>query len=136
MSLLAAPLTSFNVRLLHLSILLIVSFNLLGCSQLTNLNWSSIAGNFLSTQIGNLKSSSHVDSTVRLQGKVISRVPFLSGGAYQLEDSSAKIWVTTTTKLPAVGKEIAIEGKVRFQSISLENQEWGELYVTESLRSK
>ncbi len=131
MSLLAAPLTSFNVRLFHLSILLIVSFNLFGCSQLANLNWSSIAPNFLSTQISNLKSSGHVDSTVRLQGKVISRVPFLNGGAYQLEDSSGKIWVTTTTKLPAVGKEIAIEGKVRFQSISMENQEWGELYVVE-----
>lgn len=131
MSLLAAPLTSFNVRLFHLSILLIVSFNLLGCNQLANLNWSSIAPNFLSTQIGNLKSSGHLDSTVRLQGKVISQVPFLNGGAYQLEDSSGKIWVTTTTKLPAVGKEIAIEGKVRFQSISIDNQEWGELYVVE-----
>jgi hypothetical protein len=111
--------------------LLIVLFGLLGCSQLTNLTRSPIAEHFFSTQIGDLEPTKNIDANIRLKGKITSVAPFLKGGAYQLEDSTGKIWVTTATKLPAKGEEVAIEAKVQYQSIAIENQEWGEIYAIE-----
>jgi hypothetical protein len=115
---------------------LLLLLNLVGCSQLNNFSLSPIAQNLLHTQISSLKTPKSIDSNVYLQGKVSDRSPFLEGGAYQLEDSTGKIWITTATKLPSLGAEVAIEGKVRYQSIPIENREWGELYVIESAEGK
>jgi hypothetical protein len=129
MLLLSTVTTFFYVRLSRFSIILVLFLNISGCGQLNNFSWSSIAQNFLHTQISSLEIPKSIDSNVYLQGKVSDRSPFLEGGAYQLDDRTGKIWITTTTKLPSVGKEVAIEGKVHYQSIPIENREWGELYI-------
>jgi hypothetical protein len=123
MLLLSIVTTFFHSRLSRLSIILLLLLIIFGCDRLP------IAQNFLHTQINSLEIPKSIDSNVYLQGKVSHRSPFLRGGAYQLDDRTGKIWITTTTKLPSLGTEIAIEGKVRYQSIPIENREWGELYI-------
>lgn len=136
MLLLSTVTTFFYVRLSRLSIILLLLLNIVGCGQLNNFSWSPIAQNFLHTPISSLEAPKSIDSNVYLQGKVSARSPFLEGGAYQLDDSTGKIWITTATKLPSLGTEIAIKGKVHYQSIVIENREWGELYVIQLFERK
>jgi hypothetical protein len=114
-----AVLPLFNLRLLRLSLVSIVFLILLGCSQLGDYN----------SAIGNLEASGSIGANVNLQGNVVDRAPFLTGGAYQLEDRTGKIWITTSSKLPAIGEEVSLEGKVQYQNISVDNLEWGEVYI-------
>jgi hypothetical protein len=123
MLLLSIVTTFFYVRLSRLSIILFLVLNISGCDRLP------LAQNFLPTQIGSLETPKSIDSNVYLKGKVSDRSPFLQGGAYQLDDRTGKIWIMTANNLPSLGTEIAIEGKVYYQSIPIENREWGELYI-------
>jgi hypothetical protein len=129
MLLLSTVITFFYVRLSRLSIILLLLLNIAGCGQFNNFSRLPIAQNFLHTQISSLEIPKNIDSNVYLKGKVSDRSPFLEGGAYQLDDSTGKIWIITTNKLPSLETEIAIEGTVRYQSIPIENREWGELYM-------
>jgi hypothetical protein len=129
MLLLSTVITFFYVRLSRLSIILLLLLNIAGCGQFNNFSRLPIAQNLLHTQISSLEIPKNIDSNVYLKGKVSDRSPFLEGGAYQLDDSTGKIWITTTNKLPSLETEVAIEGTVRYQSIPIENREWGELYM-------
>jgi hypothetical protein len=82
------------------------------------------------TDIGKVQPDSR-DSSIYLKGKVTAHAPLLSGGAYQLEDTTGKVWVLTQEKLPQQGTEIAIEGRVQYQDISIEQQSMGELYIVQ-----
>jgi hypothetical protein len=70
-------------------------------------------------------------SNIYLKGKVTAHAPLLGSGAYQLEDKTGKVWVLTNEKLPQTGTEIAIEGQVEYQDISIEQQNLGELYIVQ-----
>ena len=72
-----------------------------------------------------------VNKTVYLQGKVVHIAPFLDNSAYQLEDSTGKIWVVTTENPPQLGKQIEVKGKIKYQSLPFAEQELGDFYVVE-----
>jgi len=72
-----------------------------------------------------------VNKTVSLQGKVVHLAPFLDNSAYQLEDSTGKIWVVTTQNPPQLSQQIEIKGKVKFQSLPFAEQELGDFYIVE-----
>ena len=98
----------------------------IGCGPLNHLG--IVLSNPPSNSIGELQPSSS-DLTVNLQGKVINVAPFLSNGAYQLQDKTGIIWVLTEHPLPQLGAEIAIQGQVKYQPLNLGQQEMGELYI-------
>ncbi len=81
------------------------------------------------TKIGDIQPNPQTDTKIYLEGKVTTIAPFLTGGAYQLQDATGKIWVVTNQTLPSVGDEVAIAGEVKFQSIPISGQEIGEAYV-------
>ncbi len=84
------------------------------------------------TAISEIQSNQTVQEVVYLQGQVISQAPFLNSGAYQVQDTTGKIWVVSNQELPNVGDQVVIEGQVQFQSIPISGQEMGELYLQET----
>lgn len=75
-------------------------------------------------------SQKQIGKTVYLTGKVVHLAPFVDNAAYQLADSTGKIWVVTQ-ELPQLGKEITIKGKIKHQSLPFEGQELGDFYLIE-----
>jgi len=90
------------------------------------------------TAISEIQSTQNTQEVVYLQGQVINQAPFLNSGAYQLEDTTGKIWVVSNQELPNVGDQVVIGGQVQFQSIPIGGQEMGEVYLqkTEQLQRK
>lgn len=71
------------------------------------------------------------ESLIYLEGKVVDRAPFMDSGSYQLQDETGTIWVLTDENLPQTGEQIIIKGKVAYQSIAIDGQDLGELYIVE-----
>lgn len=76
-------------------------------------------------------SAEKIDRTVYLTGMVRQIAPLVDSNAYQIEDSTGKIWVVTNHHPPQLGQVIKIEGKIRHQSLPFDNLEWGDFYVVE-----
>ena len=72
--------------------------------------------------------------TVSLKGKVGKHIPFLESSAYEIEDSTGRIWVFTTKPIPKPQGEVWVEGKPQFMSIPIAGQELGEIYIQELKR--
>lgn len=72
-----------------------------------------------------------VGKTFYLQGKVVHQAPFLGNSAYQLEDSTGKIWVVTTQNPPQLDRQIQIKGKIQYQSLPFADRELGDFYLVE-----
>ena len=71
-----------------------------------------------------------VGKTVYLKGKIVHIAPFLDNAAYQLEDSTGKIWVVTT-QTPLSNQQINIKGKIEYKSLPFADQEMGDFYIVE-----
>ncbi|MBP0030990.1 hypothetical protein [Roseofilum sp. Guam] len=71
--------------------------------------------------------------TVEIQGQVVKFIPLLNGYAYQLEDDTGIVVVVATTEAQpvAIGDSVKIRGELRYQSIPIQGQELGEVYVVE-----
>ena len=76
-------------------------------------------------------SPQKIDRTVYLTGMVKQIVPLVDSTAYQIEDSTGKIWVLTNYNPPQLGQPIKIEGKIQHQSLPFADREWGDFYVVE-----
>lgn len=72
---------------------------------------------------------------ISVRGKAIATAPFLDRGAYQLENKNGQIWVMSDRALPAIGTMIKVRGRVEYQSIPLNDREFGEIYLQEIDRS-
>jgi hypothetical protein len=85
------------------------------------------------TAIDTVIQNRRIGETVRVQGQVTKLAPFLGGGAYQLQDSTGQIWAISNAKreLPKIGTEKSVTGIVRYQSIPVQNREFGEVYLEE-----
>ena len=70
-------------------------------------------------------------SSIHINGKVSQSAPFLDGGAYEIQDSTGKIWVITQQSLPKAGTEVLILGKLNFHDLRLGANDFGEVFVTE-----
>ncbi|NMG22612.1 hypothetical protein [Brasilonema bromeliae] len=102
---------------------------LLSCGNLGYLGINAIGANI--TQIQDLKAQQEDGKTLYVQGKVEKRVPLLNRYAYQINDSTGKIWVVTNQTNLQQGVQVVIKGKVRYQSIPLGDKEYGEFYIDE-----
>ncbi|KAB8330807.1 hypothetical protein SD80_029640 [Scytonema tolypothrichoides VB-61278] len=102
---------------------------LLSCGNLGYLGINAIGANI--TQIQDLKAQQEDGKTLYVQGKVEKRVPLLNRYAYQINDSTGKIWVVTNQTGLRQGVQVVIKGKVRYQSIPLGDKEYGEVYIDE-----
>ncbi|MDZ7961563.1 MAG: hypothetical protein RMY34_27405 [Aulosira sp. DedQUE10] len=106
---------------------------LCSCSNFTQSGFN--VGNFRVgsnvTPIGEIKPQQNNQATVYIQGKVERQVPLAKRWAYQIDDSTGKIWVVTNQTKLAKGDQVVIKGKVRYQSIPLAGKEFGEVYVEE-----
>lgn len=71
------------------------------------------------------------DSTVYIQGKVEKTAPLIQRKAYQISDSSGKIWVITNQVNFQIGEQVVLKGNVQYQSIPLAGKEYGEIYLEE-----
>jgi hypothetical protein len=117
----------FRLKIFPLALLSLVVTSLFGCNQFSPLGLAMPEV----TPIAELKYPPKGSPTVKIKGKVADRAPFLESGAYLLQDGTGTVWVRTLQTPPAEGKELFIEGKVEYQSIPLQQQELGGLYVKE-----
>ncbi|MGL5940615.1 MAG: hypothetical protein ACRC2S_09545 [Waterburya sp.] len=76
-------------------------------------------------------SDSKVGKTVYLTGKVIHLAPLIDNAAYQLEDTTGKIWVITSQSSPQIGQALTIKGKIAYQSLPFAGQDFGDFYIVE-----
>ncbi len=108
---------------------------LMSCGELgSSLNGINFRIGANVTNISNIKSP-HNQGTVYLQGQVTSIVPLSAPWqAYQMQDSSGKIWAITSQKGLQIKDKLLIKGFLRYQSIPVEAQELGDFYVEEQQR--
>jgi hypothetical protein len=115
-------------------IALLLVAGLCSCSSFTTPNLKvgnlSIGSNV--TLIQEIKPETDQESIVYVQGKVEKQVPLIKQWAYQINDSTGTIWVITDQPNLKEGEQVVIEGKVRYKSIPLADQEFGEVYIEES----
>ncbi|MEH2249011.1 hypothetical protein [Nostoc sp.] len=83
------------------------------------------------TPIREIKPEQNNQATVYIQGQVEKQAPLMKQWAYEINDSTGKIWVVTNQKNLAKGAQVVIKGKVRYRSIPLAGKELGEVYLEE-----
>ncbi len=107
---------------------------LCGCGKWTapSLNSDNFRIGSNITPIRDIQPGKDDSATVYVQGKVERQVPLLQRWAYQIDDSTGKIWVVTNQSDLAQGKQVVVKGKVIYKSIPLAGKEFGEVYVEES----
>ena len=88
------------------------------------------------TSIAEIRRNWKDYTTVSLKGKVGKHIPFLESSAYEIEDSTGRIWVLTTKPIPKPQREVWVEGKPQFMSIPIAGQELGEIYIQELKRKE
>ncbi|MBF2027349.1 MAG: hypothetical protein IGS48_11355 [Oscillatoriales cyanobacterium C42_A2020_001] len=111
------------------AILLLGVMLLVGCGSLSGSEPQKPSPTVQTTPIEVLLKLPKQASTVYLKGKVGDRVPLLGGTVYKLQDSTGEIWVLTQQPPPNTGEEVVVKGTLRYQSISINNQELGSVYV-------
>lgn len=124
-----------NNLFLHTGLVLCLVAGTYGCGQVSTSGWNfsnlRIGSNV--TPIRNIKPAQDHQATVYVQGKVERQVPMLQRWAYQIDDSTGKIWVLTNQTNLEIGQEVVVKGKVRYKSIPVDGMDLGEVYVEEQL---
>lgn len=110
-------------------LLLLLLFGLTSCG--------AIAAQFgipQASSIAQIRSNPPISKSVSLQGTVSHTAPMIDQQMYQLKDDSGEIWILTKTTVQQ-GDSVKVRGTVRFASISIDNQEQGEIYIEEHSRT-
>ncbi|MDJ1181438.1 hypothetical protein PJF56_21470 [Roseofilum sp. BLCC_M91] len=110
---------------------LVLAASLWGCNLESPLPFGFGLPSNLITPIESLSPTA--SETVYLQGRVVKLIPLLNRYAYQLEDDTGVVVVLTTGEVqePAIGDSVKVRGQLRHQSIPIQGQELGEVYVLE-----
>ena len=69
------------------------------------------------------------NTTIYIQGKVEKTAPLIKKKAYQISDSTGKIWVITNQRNLGIGEQVIFKGNVKYKSIPLDGKEYGEIYL-------
>ncbi|WP_071191776.1 hypothetical protein [Trichormus sp. NMC-1] len=121
-----------SLRFFHLVLTFLLVFELYGCSNSRNPgNTSNLILSANATPIREIKPAPKNQATVYIQGKVEKEAPLIKQKAYQINDSTGKIWVLTHQNNLQVGQQVIFKGKVRYKSIPLAGKEYGEVYLEE-----
>ena len=57
--------------------------------------------------------SRYRDREVRLRGSVVDSYSVLGSGAYQLDDTTGRLWIVSNTGVPRQGARVRVNGRVR-----------------------
>jgi hypothetical protein len=68
------------------------------------------------------------NSAVVVAGRVVTIAPLIGRVAYEVQDATGTIWVLAP-QAPAANSEVKVHGTLRFESVKIENQETGEVYI-------
>ena len=119
---------------LHAKIVQMTAISLLMAGLLTGCQtW--VQSGFGVTSVDRIEKNWQKYSKVYVRGTVKQVVPFVGNAAYELEDSTGNIWVfTSTIPAPKSGEEVLIQGQVKYQSIPISGQEFGEVYIEQVKR--
>ena len=79
-------------------------------------------------------SPNSVNETVYVEGEVQQHAPLLDSWLYQIADSTAAIWVASSTPPPAIGSSVRVQGIVRYEEILIDSADIGEYYLQEASR--
>ena len=69
------------------------------------------------------------NTTIYIQGKVEKTAPLIKKKAYQINDSTGKIWVITNQRNLGIGEQVILKGDIQYKSIPLDGKEYGEIYL-------
>ncbi|WP_051039838.1 hypothetical protein [Synechococcus sp. PCC 7336] len=86
--------------------LLLCLVTLSSCGQIARLTATT-------TPIATAIESAGDTQEIYIRGRVVSQFAFLGQGAYQVEDDSGSIWVTTDSGLPAIDSNVVVKGTTR-----------------------
>ncbi|MEH2441400.1 hypothetical protein [Nostoc sp.] len=117
----------------RLGLIFLLVVGLSSCGSLTSpgLNGTNFKIGTNVTPIREIKPEQDNQATVYIQGQVENQAPLMKQWAYQINDSTGKIWVVTNQKNLGKGTQVVIKGKVRYRSIPLGGKELGEVYLEE-----
>ncbi|MBD2506651.1 hypothetical protein H6G91_05125 [Nostoc muscorum FACHB-395] len=117
----------------RLGLIILLVVGLCSCGSLTpsGLNGTNFQIGSNVTPIREIKPEQDNRAIVYIQGQVEKQAPLMKQWAYQINDSTGKIWVVTNQKNLAKGAQVVIKGKIRYQSIPLGGKELGEVYLEE-----
>ncbi len=131
MSLFKPSFSNVSWKILSLSIMTTILMGVGGCQELIDDSLVALGKEELAitsvTQIERKKNG----RKIYVRGKVIHRSPFLGSAAYQLKDDTGNVWVFTDNPLPTLGEEVFIRGKVKQESLPIQEQELGSFYLIE-----
>lgn len=113
---------------IRIGLLCFVLGGLFGCGSVEH-GINAIGTNI--TPIRSLQPPQEDNTTVYIQGRVDKQVPLLKRRAYQINDSTGKIWVITNQHNWKQGDKVVVKGKIKHQSIALAGKEYGEVYLEE-----
>jgi uncharacterized protein YdeI (BOF family) len=111
----------FRVSLLSFLITTIFS-----CQNLAQVSLGSPAGTL---SIQDIRQGQKADIAVSVRGTVVKQVPLVGSQVYELQDDTGTIWILTKQLRLTAGTEAIIQGIIRFQSIPIAGQDWGDLYI-------
>lgn len=120
---------SVFVPTFRLSVMVLVLGLLSGCANIAQYSISAFGIN--TTPIRDLKPPQNENTYVYVQGKVTGVVPLVKQKAYQIDDTTGRIWVITDKTAVQVDNQIKIKGKLRYQDIKVGNNQLGEVYLEE-----
>ncbi|MCC5651455.1 hypothetical protein [Nostoc sp. FACHB-888] len=117
----------------RLGLVFLLVVGLCSCGSLTSsgLNGTNFRIGTNVTPIREIEKKKDNQATVYIQGKVEKKAPLMKQWAYEINDSTGKIWVVTNQKNLTEGAQVVIKGKVRYRSIPLAGKELGEVYLEE-----
>lgn len=117
-----------HAKIIQITAIALLMAGLTGCQT-----W--VKSGFGVTSVDNIENNWQKYSKVYVRGTVKKVVPFVGNAAYELEDSTGNIWVfTSIMPPPKLGEEVLIQGQVKYQSIPISGQEFGEVYIEQVKR--
>lgn len=114
----------------RLGLTLFLLAGLLGCSHLSLYGLNTIGVNITPIRRLQLQPPQDHNTTVYIKGKVEKQVSLLQQQAYQISDSTGKIWVLTRQSGGfQKGDQVVIQGQIRYKSIPIGGKDYGEVYL-------
>lgn len=87
-----------------------------------------------SIKIETLRQPQQVERSVSLTGSVTQRLAILDGWLYQIEDGTGQVWILTEDVAPAIGRNVDVEGVLRYEAIVINEADLGDYYLEEKQR--
>lgn len=68
---------------------------------------------------------------VYVEGKVLRQSPLLNGMAYEIQDSTGRIWIQTQRQDVVLGETVHVQGQLRRHEADIGGLDFGDVYLEE-----